>query len=241
MLFRSILRYRVRRPAQPDDDDAPDSAEFEDWIDKLHGFIHIINDVTSYRPRSSQVSTFVNSSSPALTEDSQNFSGEENESDPHFTSAETYDAVPRSDAAKADDKRIELVRKWHADLQRPSHMSNAEYATFMRYCVEFFLDAHNLWRKDSQGAHKIVVSINRRFEIMREMHDDVGHKGFHATRAHILLRFWWPHMQPDILWFVRSCLPCQKRQLRQVLIPPIVATPAPLFAKIYVDTMHMPP
>jgi hypothetical protein len=30
-------------------------------------------------------------------------------------------------------------------------------------------------------------------------------------------------------------------QTRQVLIPPVVATPAPIFAKVYIDTMHMPP
>jgi hypothetical protein len=30
-------------------------------------------------------------------------------------------------------------------------------------------------------------------------------------------------------------------QTRQVLIPPVIATPAPIFAKAYIDTMHMPP
>jgi hypothetical protein len=48
-------------------------------------------------------------------------------------------------------------------------------------------------------------------------------------------------MHSDIVWFVRTCHLCQLRQTRQVLIPPVVATPAPLFAKVYIDTMHMPP
>src|SRR5271156_250978 len=30
------------------------------------------------------------------------------------------------------------------------------------------------------------------------------------------------------------------RQTQHVMIPPIVAMPAPLFSKIYMDTMHMP-
>jgi hypothetical protein len=30
------------------------------------------------------------------------------------------------------------------------------------------------------------------------------------------------------------------RQTRQVLIPPVVTTPTPIFAKAYIDTMHMP-
>jgi transposase InsO family protein len=47
-------------------------------------------------------------------------------------------------------------------------------------------------------------------------------------------------MRTDIAWFIRTCRLCQLRQIRNVLIPPTVAMPAPLFAKIYVDTMHLP-
>jgi hypothetical protein len=48
-------------------------------------------------------------------------------------------------------------------------------------------------------------------------------------------------MGNDIAWFIKTCHICQTRQTRNILIPPTVATPAPLFAKIYVDTMHLPP
>ena len=221
------------RPRQPDDDPDPEEDDFEDWVDRLHGFLHMINDVhaptqATYYPR---ISSFV------LTGDSQNFSEEEN---PAQSPSQSYDLVPRTDIAKSDDLRLTLVRKWLQDLERPSHMSDTDYTTFLCYCVEFFIDSDNLWRKDSQGAHKIVMHPDRRMEVMRSAHDDVGHKGFYATRSTVALRFWWPHMHSDILWFTRTCLLCQQRQIRQVLIPPVVATPAPLFAKAYVDTMHMP-
>jgi hypothetical protein len=92
-----------------------------------------------------------------------------------------------------------------------------------------------------QGSHKLVAFPDRCLEILRSCHDDIRHKSFYATRAHIAERFWWPHMHADIIWFVCTCLLCQQHQTRQVLIPPIVATPAPLFAKVYIDTMHMLP
>jgi len=76
---------------------------------------------------------------------------------------------------------------------------------------------------------------------MAKCHAELSHKGLFATRSLIMQRFWWPHMVSDIAWYVRTCHICQIRQTRQVLIPPVVATPAPLFAKIYADTMHMPP
>jgi hypothetical protein len=76
---------------------------------------------------------------------------------------------------------------------------------------------------------------------MTSAHDDTGHHGYFATHALIAVRYWWPFMGNDIAWFVKTCHLCQSRKTQNALIPPIVATPAPLFAKIYVDTMHLPP
>ena len=120
-------------------------------------------------------------------------------------------------------------------------MSDGEYETFLRYCTEFFISADRLWRKDHKGEHKLVVSQDRRLFILTSAHDDTGHHGFFATNALITLRYWWPFMGNDIAWFVKTCQICQMRKTQNLLIPPTVATPAPLFAKIYIDTMHMPP
>jgi hypothetical protein len=171
----------------------------------------------------------------SVTEDSHHFSEEEG-SNPTLD----YGIIPRTDSARREDDRIALVEKWLGDLKRPTDLSDTEYATFVRYCTDFFLDGNRLWRKDPNGAHKLVISRDHRTSIMRQAHDEIGHKGFYATRAMIAERFWWPQMQSDIHWFVRTCHLCQLRQSRQVLIPPVVATPAPLFAKIFVDTMHLP-
>jgi hypothetical protein len=152
----------------------------------------------------------------------------------------SYDLVPRSEAAKNADIRIDLVRAWHEELSRPDDIPEDDYPAFIRYCTEFYRADGVLWRKDPQGRHKLVVVPGRRLFIMRSAHDDVGHKGFWATRALILERFWWPFLAQDISWFVRTCHMCQVRQLRTILIPPTVATPAPLFSKIYMDTMHLP-
>ena len=106
--------------------------------------------------------------------------------------------------------------------------------------MHFFVKASKLWRKDPQGFHKIVAATSSRVKILYDAHDGVGHKGFYATNALISQRFWWPCMKADIAWFVKTCRICQQRQTRNILIPPVVATPAPLFSRIYIDTMHMP-
>jgi len=148
--------------------------------------------------------------------------------------------VPRSESSVADDSRIIKVQRWLRDLARPEELSDAEYTTFMRYCTEFFIGDGRLWRKDAQGAHKVVPSPELRIDIMQQVHNDIGHKAVFATKSTIAVRFWWPNMSADVAWFVRTCHLCQIRQTRNVLIPPVVATPAPPFAKAYIDTMHMP-
>ncbi|ETW76074.1 hypothetical protein HETIRDRAFT_330366 [Heterobasidion irregulare TC 32-1] len=86
----------------------------------------------------------------------------------------------------------------------------------------------------------MVAALSSRITILTAAHDDVAHKGFYATTALIAEHFWWPHMRQDISWFVWTCHLCQIHQTRNILIPPTAATPAPLFAEMYMDTMHMP-
>ena len=68
----------------------------------------------------------------------------------------------------------------------------------------------------------------------------MGHKGFYSTCHTLADRFWWPALEQDVKRYVDTCHQCQLRQTTKVRIPPVVATPAPLFRKAYVDTMFMP-
>ena len=113
----------------------------------------------------------------------------------------------------------------------------------MRYCTEFFLAGEDdrLWRKDPRGAHKIVIPQERRLFLIFSVHDDVGHHGFYAMNALLAEWYWWPAMGQDVAWFVKMCHLCQLRKTQQVSILPTVATPAPLFSKVYMDTMRLMP
>jgi hypothetical protein len=88
-------------------------------------------------------------------------------------------------------------------------LSDAEYATFMLYCTDFFIDNNRLLHKDSHGAHKLVISSGQRLDIIRTTHDSLGHKAFYATKAHISQHFWWPSMVSDVHWYTKTCHICQ--------------------------------
>ena len=76
--------------------------------------------------------------------------------------------------------------------------------------------------------------------LITSAHNDVRHHGIHATNASLSECYWWPNMAKDVKWFIQTCHLCQIQNLQQSLIPPIIAVPAPLFSKVYMDTMFMP-
>jgi hypothetical protein len=213
-----------RRPPQQDDEEQNGEDGFDDWIDNLYGFIHQVNSATT----PAAVMILANLIEDVAAQD-----------DPD----KDYSKVPRSDSARADDRKLVHVADWLKNpvRKRPTETGKEDkWSAFLKYCTEFFVAEAKLWRKDSQGAHRLVVFPERRLAILQGAHDAIGHKGFYATKTVITDRFWWPYMLADIAWYVRTCHICQERQLRQILIPPTVAIPAPVFGKIYVDTMHLP-
>ena len=227
-----------RRKPQPGDEPEKDD-DFEDWVDQVNGFIHFID------PLPLQIFSLTNSPpiSCYITDSDREDSPEpEDAPQPKDQDDSTpYSIVPRSDAAEAMDDKLVKVKKWLETLERPDSMTNSEYKSFMRYCTEFFILNDRLWRKDSKGHHKVVVSPERRLFLISSAHDDVGHHGFYATNALLIERYWWPSMGQDIAWYILTCHLCQLRKTQQVSIPPVVAQPAPLFAKVYMDTMHLTP
>jgi hypothetical protein len=148
---------------------------------------------------------------------------------------------PRDEKARAADIRVSQVESYLRNPLASSPVDPSQLQGFLRYAHDFFLFDDRLWRRGAEGAHQLVISDpQRRLSLLQQAHDSLGHKGKYATRRLLLLRFWWPHLDADVGWFDDTCFECQRRNTRHVMIPPSVAYPAPLFRKVYCDTMHMP-
>ena len=126
-----------------------------------------------------------------------------------------YGDVPREEKAEKEDHRVEMVREWHRTLKRPENFTDSEYMSFMRYMMEFVLNKGRLWRKHSQRAHQLVIPKKRRLNILREIHNKIGHKIFYLMREIITQQFWWPHIKANIIWYLCTCHICQKQQTRK--------------------------
>ena len=222
----------LRHPRQPgdDNDDLEYNPEFDDWVDKVYGFMHFLNPTRLQIASSNKNTTFA---SEAI--DDLNITNDSVSTDPFM-----YEHVLHSDKLCKADDCLHRIHEWFASIRRPDDISDKVYAAFLRYCAHFFMKDDRLWRKDPQGHHKLVIELNKHPTILVSAHDEAGHHGDFATRTQIVDRFWWPDLAADVAWCVKTCHLCQLRQTRNISILLVIATPTPLFAKMYMDTMHLP-
>ena len=136
---------------------------------------------------------------------------------------------------------IERIRDFLSDPARLHESLPSEREKFIKRAQCFFLRDGQLWRRQAQGRHQRVLEPSQHKEVLQQAHDALGHKGYYATLRTLLDRFWWPLIAHDIKQYITTCHECQLRQTTKVRIPPTVAIPAPLFRKVYIDTMFMPP
>ncbi|KIK53945.1 hypothetical protein GYMLUDRAFT_249979 [Collybiopsis luxurians FD-317 M1] len=177
------------------DDPIEDVDDFEDWIDQANGFMHFINP-SPFQPSSlNSIAIF-----PMFGMESIASTPISSSPDPDPT---PYKVVPHSHRAQQTDSRLDSVHYYLEMLERPPDLLDAQYTSFIRYCLQFFVDEHSrLWQKDSQGHHCVVIPQARCIAIIRQAHDRMGHKGVWATFASIRERFWWPRLGDDVKWYV---------------------------------------
>ena len=195
----------------PQPDDPPRDEEYEDWIDRQYAFCF-------------------SAQSPTDTESTL----------PEKADSTDQPLIPRSEKAIRDEETIGLIQRFLTTLDRPPDLDDNQFRSFVTRASHFFVHEDQLFRKNAHGPPQLVIPPERRFTVLQTAHDELGHKGFFTVRTRILDRFWWPMMNNDIHWYIRSCHECQVRQFTKIKIPPTIPTPAPLFARVHIDVMLMP-
>jgi len=77
--------------------------------------------------------------------------------------------------------------------------------------------------------------------MLKSAHDSLGHRGIYPTAELLKQCFWWPDIEQDVIWYIKTCHLCQKRQCTLLEVPPIETHTPSIFQTIHVDTIHMTP
>jgi hypothetical protein len=230
-----------RRPRADEDPPFDDSDELDEWIDTNAGFFlelqtpPSLND--SVPPYSLVLEASTQRPSPSPSFSSTSSSSTSESSDPEVPEDVS---IPRSAKAKLRDKKLAAIRVFLNDPKRPPFLSDQEYQQFIRQAMDYCVIGGQLYRKKRDGTAQVVPRPSKRLQLIEYAHDYIGHKGIFATTRNLLLRFWWPHLNEDVRWFVKTCHECQVRQTKYFYIPTILPTVPSLFRKAHGDTFIMP-
>ncbi|KAJ8483236.1 hypothetical protein ONZ45_g14668 [Pleurotus djamor] len=216
-----------RRPPAPEDPAVEE--DIEAWIDEANGFMLEVR--SGCDRRSCELAKSLRSRhwklEPAIWTQVD-------------TSVESAEHPPQSNRAKERDAGIADVESFLRTGQKPTHLKDSQLPSFYRRSLDFFVREGKLWRKDPQGRHKLYIPLSRRLSLIRQAHDELGHKGVYTTRTRLLERFWWPQLGRDVTWYVKTCHDCQIRSTQRVRIPPTPTIPPSLFRRVHIDSMVQP-
>ena len=151
-----------------------------------------------------------------------------------------YPEDQRSSTAIQQDSLMEHIEKVHQDKSyRPEHFSDKMYARLIKLARRFIRYEGRMYRRAVQNQHRLYMEKRYRMYMMTAAHDCTGHRGFFSTKSLLTQRFWWPEMERDIKWFVKTCGPCQEQQLQLIRIPPTATHTPSIFEILHADIMHM--
>ena len=234
-----------RRPRATDDPPLDEPDEMEEWIDTNTGFFFSITaPLSPFSPTPSLV--LVHGSEDGHL--ANQFPPESGELSPSSSSSSSSSLsvhsdnpdIPRSGKALSRDQKLAVVRQFLKTLERPPDISDEKYRLLMRQASDYFMYHGRLFRKNRDGDPQLVPNETHRWRIIQYAHDVLGHKGHYPTTRNILLRFWWPALNDDVRWYIRTCHECQVRQTKYFHIPPVVPEVPSLFRKAHMDTFYMP-
>jgi len=106
--------------------------------------------------------------------------------------------------------------------------------------MNYFVVEGKMFRKNKDSHPQLVPKPGGRLRLIIYAHDHLGHKGVFATTRNLLIRFWWPHVNEDVRWYIATCHECQVRQTEYFHIPPVVPDVPSLFCKAHIDVFLMP-
>jgi len=143
-------------------------------------------------------------------------------------------------ARLTQENQLKDIYRFLSTLQSPNIKNLQTKHHLLAKAMEFFIKDNCLYKRNGHLTPLLVIlDSQQKNSILLHAHENLGHKGIQAVYEVVCSCFFWPHMRADVYHHVKSCHKCQIRSLKQIEIPLRISTPTILFAKIYIDIMHM--
>ena len=144
-----------------------------------------------------------------------------------------------------EDPDICAVLKWKRNDAKPSPGVIRLQSHTIKHLIydwsKLFINKDGLLRCKCGNKTQIILPKSLQSMVLHELHDEMGHVGAEKVLLIARDRFFWPHMQRDIKFYVNKKCRCIKRKKpvvhqREPLKPIITSAP---FELISIDFMHL--
>lgn len=89
-----------------------------------------------------------------------------------------------------------------------------------------------LLRVMPDGTTRVVPSPDERVDVVKRVHESLGHFGVKRTRRLVMLHYWWSGMEDDVVRVLKACPHCQQLNT-QFTARPTALQPLPIEGYLY--------
>ena len=117
--------------------------------------------------------------------------------------------------AQREDRVIEKWRIALIDQTIPKNVITKEDLSMRKQYKNFHMKRGVLYRKikaEEQETDQLVLPTKYKEEVLRGLHNDIGHPGKERTLKLARERFYWPGMSTDIENWINRCDRCMRRK-----------------------------
>ena len=136
-----------------------------------------------------------------------------------------------------------ILGQYLETLQRSDNMTDQQYQQLRRKSRNFLVRDGYLFKRGKRQnipPRRVVGRPEQREEILKELHDESGHRGSKATYNQVSRRYQWKGMYDDVVKYVKSCEECQRRARIRYEEPLHPTWSTIVWEKIGIDVVYMP-